>query len=151
MKPAFVKKLPVKVQGNNVIEIRFSDKVGFTRKEVEEIADEIRDTYKAKLNGKVLVNLQFDEGWRHGSMTDLGQPISIYDASMYDYDVPDNFKDQDRWNQFSIMLIPVSRKGGCDGRLNDCLWFCLRKAYGGEEYMPPKINTCPRRSTPPAS
>lgn len=105
MKPAFVKKLPVKVQGNNVIEIRFSDKDGFTRKEVEEIADEIRDTYKAKLNGKVLVNLQFDEGWRHGSMTDLSQPISIYDASMYDYDVPDNFKDQDRWNQFSIMLI----------------------------------------------
>lgn len=34
----------------------------------------------------------------------------------------------------------MKKAGGCDGKLNNCLWKCLRDAFGGVDQMPANIN-----------
>ena len=109
-------------------------------------AKKIRDRYKDKLEGHMMVTTKFDFGWRNGKGTKIeSEDPDLFDLSdYYQEEIPDKWKDklykQDEFKSFAIYLLPVKKVGGCDGKLNNCLWKCLRDAFGGKDEMPDNVN-----------
>ncbi len=87
--------------------------------------------------GKVIVSCLFPFGWRSGYTTEIGQDVDVYD--------PNNWYNQDvgfdeKCTRVAMYVIGgADAAGGCD-KYNDCLFHCIRQAYGGEENMPQPVD-----------
>lgn len=148
LKAKFIRKLPIKYGGRNIVEVRYTRKDGFTKKQIEQQATKIRNRYAEKMTGKLMIGEKYRYGWRSGKATALDKdtPVNLYDISDYynEDNLPDDIQksdlNQNKFNAFSVYIIPTGQAaGGCDGEWNDCLWKCLRTAYNGAEYLPKKI------------
>jgi hypothetical protein len=120
-----------------------ADKFGkkdFTKKEVQGIVDNLSNKLGSKgVEGLMTVSLEFDQYWRNGRNSEIGNDISLYNPTEYDNDV--HIKDQTKgFNNFKIYLMPTNKnekpktnkamkkpEGGADiFNKNDCLYYCLK-------------------------
>ena len=135
--------LPIYMNGGKITEIRFTKNKGtYKQDEIIEKANKIRNRLKAQYKGRMIVTIKYDFGWRNGRATDMAtEEPDLFDLyNHYADDIPDKYKDkiqhQDNFKTFAVYLLPESKKaGGCTGKYNDCLWHCLREAFG-KEYLP---------------
>lgn len=95
---------------------------------------------------KIGIVLKTPWGWRGGKFTKVGEKVDMYDPSNY-YDVEED-------NNIMEILVngvyeyiiylrndgPKNKAGGkTEDKKNNCLHYCLMKAYGGYEFLPPKV------------
>jgi hypothetical protein len=80
------------------------------------------------------------ENWKPGDWTSGDVPASLF--SLLDhYDeaqLPDE-GDPNYYDRFIIYVMDKSTSGGCDGKLNDCLYQCLKRIYGTFSKLPKAI------------
>lgn len=115
--------IPYTVNNTNLIEIR-------------QKVDELRNDLKTKMDGQMMVSINFGGqiGWRSGYFTDLNDPISFWDPtdSDVDYDI-----DTNPILGVDVFVVKNAPKHGGHGENNDCLFDCLDEIINaGWEYEP---------------
>lgn len=121
----------------DIIEIRYSGRQ-FSRRGIAILDQDL----KARYPGKQFQVLLPYENWKPGCWTLSGENANLF--SLLDhYDesqLPDDVGDPDRFDNFIIYMRDASTDaGGCDDGNNDCLYHCLKKAYGSYSNLPQAI------------
>ena len=118
------KKLDINWKRNKVVEMAYNG--DFTKEEIKDHVQQISNEYKKKgFNGMIEVALPYDQGWRAGYFTQVGEPISMYDFT----DSGDTYNEQNTFSGFRIYVMRTpTATGGCstDNSHNDCLYECLQ-------------------------
>jgi hypothetical protein len=128
---------------HNVLQIKIkADKFQynkFSRNKVKNIGKTISKTLKSKfgVNGYITTNLDFDDGYKSGLRTQIGNNIDIFDPENYEYDeeVQDAINQQTDFKKitFYIFVHPPNANAGGKDKYNDCLYNCI-------SYYIPKYN-----------
>lgn len=127
-------------RGKHFARLFFNSDKPMTTDQVQEYATVYSKKYKEKgATGQMAVSCYFEGiGWRGGYVCDFGEELDIYDPARW-YDQPVQFNE--KCKRFCITVIGASKaEGGCDDKFNDCLFHCIRQAYGSEENMPQAID-----------
>ena len=135
----FVRHLPNRP---DILEIKYSGRQ-FSRRGIASLDQKL----KARYPGKQFQVLLPYENWKPGRWTVNGEDTNLF--SLLDhYDetqLPDDVGDPDQFDRFIIYMRDQSAtSGGCtlvgDGlNINDCLYQCLKKAYGTYSNLPQAI------------
>ena len=113
LQPVETKKIAVKFKGNQVVQMKYGRKKGFTRDEILKAAQEYSNKLKEKgFDGQVAVSIKYhdkDNGqWRGGYSRPVGKDVLIY--SHHDSDT--NEKQPDSFPEFRIYTIKNGTKIG---------------------------------------
>jgi DNA polymerase type B, organellar and viral len=133
-------KLKTSYRGIRVVRLVFNSDENLSNDDVEAYVEKYSKTYQQKgINGMMSVACLYPFGWRSGRMFIVGQDVDVYNPNNWYKGEDVDFDDTCR--RFCIFVIGASKpEGGC-GEFNDCLFQCLRQAYGGnEDEMPAAIN-----------
>ena len=149
-----VKKLPIKQQSINVFQYMYktSGKTVVTNSDIRQKAKDLQQQVQSKLDannldlqGQIMVTNFYDKSiaWQSGKFTDFGKEVDFYDfESEYEYN---GDRIQSTFGRFNLLVKLVPKAGGCDGELNDCLWYCLRDTVNGDVSLMPKSINTPKR------
>jgi len=91
---------------------------------------------------QVMVTQLYDKslGWQSGGFSDADDEVKFYDfKNEYEYK---GDRIQDSFTMFNLAIKLVPPAGGCDGEMNDCLWYCLRSIVNKDvDRLPKALNT----------
>ena len=145
IKPYKIKQLPIKQSNINVFQYMYKVKKNVKNKDIQKVAEglarQIQDKLKANqldLGGQLMVTQLYEKslGWQSGGFSDFNSNVKFYDfASEYSYN---GDRIQDEFERFNLLIKLVPKAGGCDGQLNDCLWYCLRQIVNNDATLLPK-------------
>src|SRR3970040_1003708 len=94
---ASVKKLDITWGRNKVVEMSYEG--SYTKDEIKEFTQKISNDYKHKgFHGMIETALPYDQGWRAGYFTNVGDNVSMFDET----DSGDNFNSQQTFDGFRI-------------------------------------------------
>jgi hypothetical protein len=121
--------LPIRAGNNNVIEVVLkSEKYGiksFSQSRINKIGNQLsKELYDEGFTGYLGNALQFNEYWRSGRNTDIGQDIDLYEQGEYDKDDFDRLGNQTKFNE-ARYYVYLNDSVGKDSKYNDCLYYCL--------------------------
>ena len=129
----FVRHLPNRP---DIIEVKYSGR-RFSRRGIANLDQKL----KARYPGKQFQVLFPYENWKPGRWTANGEDVNLF--SLLDhYDesqLPDDVDDPDRFDRFIIYMRDPPPSLGGHGNMNDCLYQCLKKAYGTYSKLPQAI------------
>lgn len=137
------KLLAVTYNKKPVKQIVFDCKKPATAKEVRQVAQKYTDAMNKKgVEGYVIVACRYGAFWRSGKMTEIGANVQTYDpntSTAYN-DIHSHADFNENVSTFIIYIIGMAKEGGADAH-NDCLFNCLKQAYGGAlDKMPKAVN-----------
>ena len=120
----------------DIKELQFSG-ARFSRGAIARLGQRLQSQYP---NCKFQILLPY-ENWKPGGWTSGNEPVSLF--SLLDhYDeaqLPDD-ADPDYFERFIIYARDAPpAAGGCNGKLNDCLYRCLKHIYDTFSKMPKSI------------
>jgi hypothetical protein len=121
----------------DIIEVKYSGRQ-FSRRGIASLDQKL----KARYPGKQFQVLLPYENWKPGCWTVNGEDANLF--SLLDHydesELPDNIGDPERFDNFIIYMRNVPADvGGCDNENNDCLYYCLKRAYGTYSNLPQAI------------
>lgn len=145
MKSYKMKELPIKQDKINILQFMYKDKAGFNNNDIEATAKKLQEGVMSRLkennmgqyDAQMMITNLYDKsiGWQSGKFTDFGDDVNFYDfANEYEYE---GDRIQDTFNRVNILVKLVSKEGGFDGKMNDCLFYALRDGLNVE--MPKRI------------
>lgn len=145
MKSYKMKELPIKQDSINILQFMYKKKKGFDNNDIEATAKKLQQGVLAKLaesgmenyDAQMMITNLYDKsiGWQSGRFTDFGDDVNFYDfANEYEYE---GDRIQDTFNRVNILVKLIKKEGGCDGKMNDCLFYALRDGLNVE--MPKRI------------
>ena len=147
LKPIRVTKLPIKQNNLPHIQYEYRVKKAYTNQQIKNVAEAVKKNIKSKIKGKqlgakIMITNLYDKSifWQSGRFTDVQQD----DLDFYDFENEYEYKGdaiQDTFRKFNFLVKLYPLAGGCDGNMNDCLWYCLRDLFNGEAYLPKSIAT----------
>lgn len=133
------KALAVKFKGRSVSQLVFESEKPRTLEEVRDFVAEWSKAYADKgITGYLSVACLFPFGWKSGQLFEVGDDPEIYQGyDNQDVDINATTK--------KIVLYALAfkkpRAAGGDSEFNDCLFNCIRTAYGNsDKAMPTAIN-----------
>lgn len=129
-----MKELPIKQDGINILQFMYKKKKGFDNNDIEATAKKLQQGVLTKLaesgmenyDAQMMITNLYDKsiGWQSGRFTDFGDDVNFYDfANEYEYE---GDRIQDTFNRVNILVKLVTKAGGFDGKMNDCLFYALR-------------------------
>ena len=145
LKPVRVTKLPIKQYDLPHIQYEYKVKKAYSNAQIKGVAETVKSNVKKLLKGKqlgakIMITNLYDKSifWQSGRFTDIQQDaVDFYDfENEYEYE---GEAIQNKFNKFNFLIKLYPLSGGCDGEMNDCLWFCLRDLFNGEAYLPKPI------------
>lgn len=145
MKSYKMKELPIKQDSINILQFMYKKKKGFDNNDIEATAKKLQQGVLAKLtesgmenyDAQMMITNLYDKsiGWQSGRFTDFGDDINFYDfANEYEYE---GDRIQNTFNRVNILVKLIKKEGGCDRKMNDCLFYALRDGLNID--MPKRI------------
>ena len=126
---AKINVLPIRSGKNNIIEIVVKgDKYGtqnYSKKSLQKLGNGLsKRLFDEGFTGFLGNALEFDEYWRSGRNTNIGDDISLYEQGEYDKDELDRLGKQAKFND-ARFYIYLNDPVGKNSKYNDCLYYCL--------------------------
>ena len=134
-----IRRLPIK---DSIIEAKFPKAI-YSQEKIETEVNKLTQRYPHK---EFQVVLPY-ENFKSGSWFRSREPVSLFTLSdHYDESELPTGGDPESFDMFIVYIkAPSSQAGGCrsrgDNSLNDCLYYCLRDAYGYRSKLPESIKT----------
>lgn len=151
-----INRLPINYYGKPVVEVVFRSTTDLDRREVSRLVENYISNHRE--NRKYLVNLPLAScgGWRSGKWFTRDSGVSLFTIEMFyegsEIEDPDEneerntelwgFPEADLMNEFRLLIMNAPpNAGGCSkdnpySHNNDCLWICIRQAYGSPRRIP---------------
>lgn len=147
--PYKVSQLPIKQDNINLFLYRYKVKQSVKNADIQKVAEQLTGQVQemladAKLDfaPQVMVTQLYDKslGWQSGGFSDPDDEVKFYDFKN-EYEYKGN-RIQDSFTMFNLAIKLVPPAGGCDGEMNDCLWYCLRSIVNKDvDRLPKALNT----------
>jgi hypothetical protein len=138
-----IRKLKVDYHGKPVAEVVFRSTTKVYRDDIKKAIEKFISNQPG--NRKYLVNLPLEScgGWRAGHWFTKDQGVSLFTMAEY-YEGPEiiELDATESMDQFRLLIMAnPPTAGGCsknsaNSHLNDCLWECIRQAYGSPRRIP---------------
>lgn len=147
--PYKVSQLPIKQDNINLFLYRYKVQQSVKNADIKKVAEQLTGQVQemladAKLDfaPQVMVTQLYDKslGWQSGGFSDPDDEVKFYDfKNEYEYK---GTRIQDSFTMFNLAIKLVPPAGGCDGEMNDCLWYCLRSIVNKDvDRLPKALNT----------
>lgn len=126
-------------RGERLARLFFDSDEPLSMDEVKAHVSRFSKQYKEKgIKGQFCVSCLFPFGWRSGDVFDIGDKVQIYDPNQW-YS-GDDIDFDEKCSRFAVYVLGATKpEGGCN-KYNDCLFQCIRQAFGGEDNMPKALN-----------
>ena len=126
---ASINVLPIRSGKNNVIEVKVKgDKFGvqnYSKKSLDKLGNDLsHKLFDEGFTGFLGNTLEFDEYWRSGRNTNIGDDIQLYEQGEYDNDELDRIGKQTKFKD-ARFYIYLNDSVGKSSKYNDCLYNCL--------------------------
>ena len=129
-----INPLKIKYGRENVLEIVVkNDKYGhhdFTRNNIQTLGDKLSHVLNNEgVSGLLTTALQFNQFWRNGKNTNIGDEINVFDTNDYEYHETEKARlgNQNSFGEFRFYVMRTGTKIGKHSENNDCLYDCLLK------------------------
>lgn len=122
--------------------LTFKCKKAINNEELKKFVKRALDAmYEKGGRASIMVSAEYAIGWRSGFLFDMKSNVSLYNPlDWYNDDVETNF--DGKTSKFKIFVFPTEKKAeGGKSENNDCLFYCLKRAYGNDaNNLPKEIN-----------
>lgn len=123
--------LPIRAGNHNVIEVVLKGQQfgiqSFSRKRINKIGNDLsKQLYEEGFSGNIGNALEYNEYWRSGRNTNIGDNIDLYEVGEYDKDDFDRLGNQTKFKEARFYVYLTDPVGGCSTKYNDCLYYCLK-------------------------
>jgi hypothetical protein len=129
-----IQPLKIKYGRENVLEVVVkNDKFGhhdFTRNNIQTLGNDLSHIlHEGGVDGLLTTAMKFNNYYRNGRNTNIGDDIDIFDANDYEYHETEKARlgGQNTFGEFRFYLMRTGTKIGKDSDNNDCLYNCLLK------------------------
>lgn len=121
---------------NQVLELKLNG--NYTRDGIREYTQQLSNELEAKgFSGEMEVALKYEENWRAGYFSKVGEPIRLYEYHDSDNDITG---EPEHFDEFRIYILRRPTAGGCDNKNNDCLYNCLVQALNDDNPFKTALN-----------
>ena len=149
IKPYKVSQLPIKQENINLFLYKYKVKKSVKNADIKKVAQALTKQVQEKLADaqldfapQVMVTQLYDKslGWQSGGFSEADEEVRFYDfKNEYEYK---GDRIQDEFTMFNLAIKLVPPAGGCDGAMNDCLWYCLRSIVNKDvDRLPNALDT----------